>query len=496
VKPPSTLLLLLSQPLGGAGNGGAEGCIFPPRAAARRPAPPLAARVAWAAVLLLAASAVPSSSAAAPLFRHVRIPVEETDGQRRVRVPATLAPGERLVIAVGTRPLVHWDSPADAETRGSWTAGAVGAGGSIASDGLDPSTAPRAIELRTFGPAPDEVDGWIIGAGVVSATLAEWPTGAALRSRIDAVGPGAGAAWVGAGSALGGAKGDPWIIWRDGAPHARLDIIVVFEGLSFGRVTPFGAQADISSGLACELWPGTAAHQTSRSYVTMVAGPGVWIGAPPGLGFAAGTRVEFRRRGRFVGSGTLDADRGSVWVARTGLAVASELVQAGDEALFQGIAGRDPGVTGQIIRADEDAVLVDVGEAAELAEGHVGVVWRDGREIGRLRVERAQPAYCRAARLGDWGAESPLVSDVVRFGPPSASKPIGQISGVHDGGVFEATLIDPDAPVHHPLAIQNGGEVVGVALLLCTEGEAGLGIALKESLSGTVAPGLTLVYEP
>jgi len=359
---------------------------------------------------------------------------------------------------------------------------------------------------------------WLIAPGLTGTLRAQWPPGAALRAKIDALGPASGSAWIDAGASAGVRPGDCW--WRraNGQPVARFDVRLVDAELCYCRVVPLVAGLELHAGDDVALWPSPAeqhagAASTAVSFIEATGdGQLAWVAAPPPVATPPEPRVEFYRDGVYVGSGVMERSDTRFWYVRTLPAAGRDQVRVGDDAVVRTLADvRARRFAARVFETTPEGVLINAGENDGLRVGDVGVVYRAGCEVARIRLRRVQSGYSVAERLRS-AEESPVAAvgpasapgaeagnlqhlDEVLFAPrPEPPAPLALVERVVDQTAFSALLLnDGRPPLGTPMAIRRRDRVIGAAVLVAAADRRGIGFALERSLSEALAVGDELV---
>ena len=191
--------------------------------------------------LLAGVPCVPAGSPPQPVAEVTIRVLDPAAGRIEVDSSASrpVVPGSRLLVAEGNRPLALLEWSGD--------------------------TAGRAVFRRrapvAFPSSLRQLRAWCIRPDALGMLLDRWPTDAALRARLDRVGPAARSVWVRAGSAHGVRNGDSWWLHRNGQPLARLDVRLVEIDVCFCGVVPLVSGFHLSGDERVALWPAPGRHR-------------------------------------------------------------------------------------------------------------------------------------------------------------------------------------------------------------------------------------------
>lgn len=384
---------------------------------------------------------------------------------------------------------------------------------------------------------------WLVAPDAGGRLLGSWPTGAALRARVDQVGPGARCVWVGAGSNHGVGADEHWWLRFGGQPVARFDVRWVEPEVCFCAAVPLAADLPLCAGQLVELWPapGERRHGMARTAVAFVEQRGeacvVWVAAPPHAVCPPEPHVDFYHADRYVGHGVVEARDDQFWYVRLvpvgGRAPVTSQPTSRAATTAPGTAGSQPAEgkapvatrfasgrprTAQVgdvaivrTRADIDrrrfvarvfeispeGALINAGEDDGLRRGQIESLFRAGCEVGRVEITRVQRGYSVVRFSGDTSGPPPQPGDEIRFSPPAApAVTVAVVESVQDGRLFSALVVGaPDPPMMRPLAVLSDEHEVGTAVLLVVEGSRVCGFVLDGSVSRPLRPGDRVVCE-
>jgi len=461
---------------------------------------------AWSLLVgSLTASAAPLTEVAVLGFSAAthRVHTQLTEGQR-------VQPGTRVLLLHGAQPLA-WGRLAQVE------------------DGKADFTVPATAEIPE---PPTGVRAWLVGPDVVADLLNAWPAEAALQVTVDSMGPGAGTAWLRAGQNQGIRVGHTFWLRHFGQALARCDVRYVSADLSHATVVPLVAGLRLKAGDVVALWP--APQQRHRGAATSAASfvesQGsrvlVWIAAPRGVDAPAESHVDYFRDGRYFGHGLVERQDERFWYATfnaappptpasqptteqttTTSAPASQpttmsapvprSVRVGDDVEIRTQADIDARrFVARVFEQSSAGPLVNAGEADGLAPEQEATLYRDGALVGRVRIRSTQRTYAVIEALPRPEQEAPEIrlGDELRFVPPrEAPVVLGTVEVVKEATLIVARLSDADVPLGRPLALRLSGRVVGVAVIVGTDGGRGVGCVLPCAALAPAAEGMELV---
>lgn len=391
--------------------------------------------------------------------------------------------GGRLLVAADTEP-VGWLVPRATDDT---AAGRIfeSADGRVNAATLDYSTA------------------WLVRPSVYSNACGTWPRGVELSAPIVTIGPGQSAAWIAAGEMHGVESGDSFWLRRFGQPLARFDVRFAAADLCFCRMTPLASGLDLSGDLRASLWPSPAdrARGLARSAVSFVE-PGtgdswVWVARPERTdGVSGEPRIEFWRAGQYVGFGIAERHDNRFWYVRLLRSACTDSPQVGDDAVVRtGAMVRDRTFHTRVFASTPEGYLISAGESDQIGVGDEATIVRGGSVVGTTKVCKVQGGYAVVFDLPTTdGGERIQLLDEVSFGnTASPSRPIAVIERVVDRDLLSLRLIDPFAQANRLYAVRSGDRTIGAGMIVAISDGRAIGMALRESLTGPIAPGAQLV---
>lgn len=352
---------------------------------------------------------------------------------------------------------------------------------------------------------------WLIRASLTRGGAGRWPDGADLIGRLLSTGPGASYGWLSAGAFGGVSIGDAFWLRRFGQPIARFDVRFAGPDSSYGRITPLVAGIDLPPDAELLLWPPPADRAAGRlaSAVSFVE-PGdgdtwIWVALPPHHdGLPAEPRVEFHRKGRYIGFGTAERRDGRFWYVRLLRAASVETPAVGDDVIVRTPADiRDRRFNARVFASAPEGFLVSAGEGEKIGVGDEATVFRSAVPLGKTRVTKVQGGYAVVLDLpGAAAGEGIRVLDEVSFAggattstssePVLPPRPLATIERVVGADMLSVRVIDPDTACGELLPIRNGRNTVGVGVLIMRDGERCVAIAVRDSLREPLASGMQL----
>lgn len=428
------------------------------------------------ALLLMCATAAGQTTA----IRSVEVRLEDAQKGRVRLVPSAAgAGGGRLLIASDAGPL-GWLVPVS--------------GGA---DVYELEAAGRTLPART------RLFGWLVAPTLVRDTLADWPLDATLTAEIDSLGPGAASAWLAVTGDAGIGPDASWWLRDMGQPICRFDARRVESPLVFTKVLALVSETRLAPGLRVALWPSPRQRAEGRatSAAVYVEKRGlvqtVWIAAPPAVAAPAEARVDFHRRGAFVGNGMVERRDERFWYVRVVQSAGREPIVVGDDAVIRTsavIARRD--FSARVFDVRPQAVFIDAGESEELRVGETAGLYRGRLPIGEVRIAELQGAYATIEPVPPGAPLRAEVGDEVRFHPPPAPpRPVATLTEIRDETLFVAA-VDGPAPRLVPLAVVHEGRTVAVAFVVAQFGPRAYGFVADASLTRPLVSGMRLVQEP
>lgn len=429
------------------------------------------------AVLLLSCAAAAGQTAA---IRSVEIRLDDAQrGRVRLAPSAGAASGGRLLVAADSGPL-GWLVPVAGST-----------------DLYELEQAGRTLPTRT------RLFAWLVAPTLVRETLAAWPLEATLTAQIDSLGPGAASAWLTVPDDASVGPDSSWWLRDMGQPICRFDARRIEGSLAFTRVLALVSETRLSPGLRVALWPSPRQRSEGRatSAAVFVEKRGlvqtVWIAAPAGAAAPAEARVDFYRRGRFVGNGMTERRDERFWYVRVVQSAGREPIAVGDDAVIRTaalIARRD--FSARVFDVRPQAVFIDAGESEALRVGETAELYRGRLRIGEVRVAELQGAYATIEPVPPGAPLRPEVGDEVRFTPPAPPpRPVATLTEIRDETLFVAS-VDGPAPRLAPLAVEHDGHAVAVAFIVAQVGPRAYGFVVDASLTRPLVSGMRLVQEP
>lgn len=337
--------------------------------------------------------------------------------------------------------------------------------------------------------------------------LTSWPAGAELVASIDSVSPQKDGVWITAGAEQGAAVDGWWWARRRGQPVARIQIVSVAAGYSFGRLELIASDYAPKPGDAITRWmrPSDLRSHVVRTAIVAIdetTGDGgadaraVWIAAPPVGAWASGPRVIFQRDGVRLGAGMVDHRAELIWRVRVGAGTDPETLRVGDEALAR-LGDADGEVDarfGRVFDREAAGALVDLGEIDGIRDGLHGVVIAAAGAEHPVEVARLQRSYCVIRAVESSEFEAP-VGALVCFGPRPVVPQLGFVESVADGGIVWAqTHPDLSPPVGVLVSIHDGGHCAAAALVVANVGARTLLRVLPHARVERFGPGARIEW--
>jgi hypothetical protein len=263
------------------------------------------------------------------------------------------------------------------------------------------------------------------------------------------------------------------------------------------------AETRLAPGLRVALWPSPRQRAEGRasSAAVYVEKRGlvqtVWIAAPPAVAAPAEARIDFYRRGEFVGTGMVERRDERFWYVRVVRSAGREPIVVGDDALIRTsavIARRD--FSARVFDVRPQAVFIDAGETEALRVGDLAGLYRGRRLLGEVRIAELQGAYSTIEPVPPGGPLRPEVGDEVRFRPPPPPpRQVATLTEIRDETLFVAA-VDGPAPRLVPLAVVHDGHTIAVAFIVAQVGPRAYGFVVDASLTRPLVSGMRLVQEP
>lgn len=334
--------------------------------------------------------------------------------------------------------------------------------------------------------------GWLVSEEIELSGCFEIVPSPDFTAIVETVAPGGGV-WLDAGARHGLRRGMLWWRRQAGQPVAVLETVFVDSDTAFCRAFALRTPCVVEPGDAFCLWPSPENTRAERvvSAVSHVEPssdePLLWIARPPHFLPRPGAGVEITRNGEYVGFAALEIGNERFCLARVNSAACTVPPQVGDDVRFRTIeSGLRSEFDARIFAASEDGYLISAGETERISAGDIGVLWRDGEEVGSVRVERLQAAYSRvvATQLPGGGARR---LDSVRFAPAEPGPTVaGFVSEVYDDSVV-ALWLPAGARAGDRYALMEGGRTTALAVVLDAEGSFALAWTPRRMRSGPVS---------
>ena len=435
----------------------------------------VAAALVWLMVL-----GVQASDDRAPLAEAVLVGGAQHSGHVEIMIDAgaPIGAGERLLLTRGVDAWT-WCRPEP-----------CGHGGATGQARFRPLR-----DLPVEGDGQPPLRAFLVPADLASRLSERWPAEADWYDIVETVGPGQEMAWLRT-SGPPPAVDDAWLLREAGQPIARLEAVWVGERTCC-RMVRLVADARLAAGDRVVRWPGWASRRAGRCWtaVAHVEPVGevqrVWVAAPPGVALRGEATVDFARGGRFVGSGLVERRDARFWYVRTSGEVRADRVRVGDECRLRTPELLATGGAAARLFAAPGGLFVNAGEIDGVRSGMLGLVYREGRFVGEVRLEGVQAGYA-AVRADGEGPASPAraLDELYLARPERGLTEVGTVASASEGVVVVA-LSGREAPLHEPLLVE--GQTRGVVVLILPESS---GRALGIMVEGAPADGTPAAPAP
>ena len=305
--------------------------------------------------------------------------------------------------------------------------------------------------------------------------------------------------WLSSGANQGVSVGDRLWFMPRGQPLVSVRIEWADAALSFGRCTSLADGSQLRAGDALRLWPRPAdqAAERRRSAVCFIEQGSdaiIWVAAPPGLPAISEPRLDLYSNGEYVGYALVERRDERFWYARPLLDACTRKPQVGDEAVVRTPTDiRARRFVARVFRQSDEGHLITASDAEGLKPNEIATASRAGRELGLVRVTRVQGGYAAVRPVGE--LLDPLQNfDEICFRPrPAPVAPAAVVEQVFGDDVFTARLRGSGKLPGEWLAVRQGSETVGGAVLIAAEREAAVGVVLPGTRTGPLLRGAALV---